>query len=350
MSEFGVGHIGWTVGFGHTADERKEQYDMLAQMMRSSGRPLHIGGGIDAAPWYEACRAEGLTVLAQELALPVPAQFTLAEYNLFDYMPNWVQPLVGSIEDRMAKLSVPATREAMKRDVEENREPIHLVRTDWNRVRVVEAAYERNYKYDGLSMAEIGSMQGKHPLDAFLDLAVDEQLQTEFSHPAAQEDEEIIARGITDPHSHVSNSDGGAHTRFLTVSTWPVYFLSHWVRDKELLSLEEGHYKISALPAWFSDFKGRGTLRVGNWADVIVYNQADLGFMYDRAVFDTDFPGGRAPPDSEAYRYALHPGQWRSYLRGEQLHRSLARQAAPQLRHGRLAGLTQIVDEGDRKV
>ena len=311
MAEFGVGHIGWTVGLGHTAEQREEQYDLLSQLMRSSGRPLHVGVDRDAAPWLESARAEGLTVLTQELAVAVPAQFTLAEYNLFDYMPNWVQPLVGSIEDRMSKLGDPATREAMKRDVEENTEQLHLLRTNWNEVRVVETVYERNEKYDGLSMAEIGQLQGKHPLDAMLDLAIDEQLQTEFSHMAADDEEELVARGIKDPHSHVSVSDGGAHTRYLTVSTWPVYFLSHWIRDKELMTLEEGHYKISALPAWLADFRDRGTLRVGNWADIIVYNQDDLGFMYDKAIFDNDFPGGerRLIQKPTGIRYTLVNGE-----------------------------------------
>ena len=58
------------------------------------------------------------------------------------------------------------------------------------------------------------------------------------------------------------------------------------------MTLEEGHYKISALPAWFANFKDRGTLRVGAWADVIVYNQGELGYVHDKPIFDTDFPGG----------------------------------------------------------
>ena len=47
---------------------------------------------------------------------------------------------------------------------------------------------------------------------------------------------------------------------------------------------------MSALPAWFADFKDRGTLRVGSWADVIVYNQEELGYAYDKPVFGNDFP------------------------------------------------------------
>ena len=57
------------------------------------------------------------------------------------------------------------------------------------------------------------------------------------------------------------------------------------------MSLEQAHYKMSALPAWLTDFKDRGTLRVGSWADIIVYDLAQLGFVHDRPVFADDFPG-----------------------------------------------------------
>jgi N-acyl-D-aspartate/D-glutamate deacylase len=73
---------------------------------------------------------------------------------------------------------------------------------------------------------------------------------------------------------------------------WPVYFLAHWIRDKELMTLEQAHYKMSALPAWFADFKNRGTLRIGDWADIIVYDQDKLGFLHEKPRFETDFPGG----------------------------------------------------------
>ena len=293
LGEFGVGHIGWTIGFGYDEAALDEQRQMLTQMMRTSGRPLHtLMDDYGGYPWLAAARAEGLPLMAQEAEMPVDSQFTLAEYNLFDYMPHWVEPLVGSAEERSLKLRAPGVREAMKRDVEENRESVHLARTNWNEVRVVQAVHERNYQYEGLAIAEIARMQGKHPLDAFLDLAIDEQLQTEFSHAAAVNNEEKLERGIKNPYAHISVSDGGAHTRFLTIASWPVHFLSYWVRDKETVTLEQAHYKISSLPAWFADFKDRGTLRVGSWADIMVYNQAELGLVYDKPVYTNDFPGG----------------------------------------------------------
>jgi len=286
LGQFGVGHIGWTIGI---SDDRAAQREMLAQMVRCSGRPLHVVLGDDAGyDWLEAVRAEGLPVVAQQGTVPTQAEFKLSEYNLFDYMPNWVQPLVGTIKERMAKLSEHGMRDAMKRDVEERPHP----RTDWSRMQVLAVVHERNYKYEGLTIAEIARMEGKHPVDAFLDLALDEALETEFSHAAAAQADETRAQRIQSPYSHVSVSDGGAHTRFLTNSVWPVYFLTHWVRDKGMMSLEQAHSKMSAFPAWFADFKDRGTVRVGDWADLIVYNLEELGFVYNKPVFATDFPGG----------------------------------------------------------
>ena len=287
MREFGVGQIGWTIGI---SDDRPEQRDMLAEMVRISGRPLHVVLGDDEGyEWLEQMRQEGLPILAQQGSVPTIAEFKLSEYNLFDYMPNWVQPLVGTKEERIAKLSEDGIRDGMKKDVIDRPHP----RTDWAQVQVVEVALERNLKYEGLSIADIATAEGKHPLDAFLDIALDEDLETEFAHPAdAAGRDEARAERLSNPFVHISVSDGGAHTRFLVNSVWPVYFLAHWIRDYGLMSLEQGHQKMSALPAWFSDMKNRGTLRLGDFADIMVYNMDELGLLYDKPRFENDFPGG----------------------------------------------------------
>ena len=285
MAQFGVGHIGWTIGI---SDDRPAQRDMLEEMVRMSGRPLHVVlGDEEGYKWLQEKRAEGLPIIAQETAVPIIAEFKLSEYNLFDYLPNWVQPLVGTKPERIAKLSEDGVRVGMKQDVIDRPNS----RTDWKQVQVVEVAHERNLKYEGLSIAEIAAAEGKEPLDAFLDLALDEDLETEFAHPVANSDE-AIGRSITNPDVHISVSDGGAHTRFLVNSIWPVYFLGHWVRDQQLMTLEAAHQKMSALPARFADMKNRGTLRIGDFADVMIYNMDELGLLYDKPQFAADFPGG----------------------------------------------------------
>ncbi len=308
LSEFGVGHIGWTIAqSGGLPPEKSpaKQRELLSQMMRTSGRPLHVLLEQESArdEWVAQMRAEGLPLFTQELVMEVNAEFQLSEYNLFDSLPGWVNPLVGSIEERTLKLKDPDIRDEMKRDADARQ----LLRTDWSRVTVLETMHERNYKYDGSTIAEIAAAQGKHPVDAFLDLALDEGLETVFAHPV---DPRPLDENILSPYGHVSVSDGGAHTRYLTTSTWPVEFLTYWIRDRQIMSLEQGHYKMSALPGWFADFKDRGTLRVGDWADVMVYNLDELGFQHEKMIYAHDFPGGerRIIQKPTGLRYTLVNG------------------------------------------
>ena len=292
MGEFGVGHIGFTVGLGLALDERRKLRALAEEMIRVSGRPLHISDfEIDEdLAWVQSCRTEGLPLVLQRACTGGGDQFKLSEFNLFDYMPNWVQPLVGGPEERAAKLRDPEVRIAMRRDVEE----WPLYRTDWSKMMVLEVVHERNHQYEGLTVQVMAELTGKHPVDAFLDLALDEGLETEFlvPPPITPESLKLSERQLKDPYAHISVSDGGAHTRFEINTVWPVHWLAYWIRDKEIMSLEQAHYKMSTLPAWFADFKDRGMLRVGKWADIIVYNQGELGFVYENPVYATDFPGG----------------------------------------------------------
>ena len=181
LAEFSVGHLGWTIGISTTA---LEQQRLLTEMMRRSGRPLHVAVGDDEQgfAWAQEAREAGLPVVVQQNSMDPVAEFTLAEYNMFDYMPHWIQPLVGTPEERAAKLRDPAARQAMKQDVEK----FPHARTDWHTMIVVQVIQERNRPYEGLTLAELGQKQGKHPLDAFLDLALDDGLETTFSHMLGQ--------------------------------------------------------------------------------------------------------------------------------------------------------------------
>ena len=309
LGQFGVGHMGLTLGPGFTAQERRAVRSLVSSMMRSSGRPFHLLDTSGEYPeWEQACRAEGLPLLIQRLCHLAGQQYRLSEYNMYDYMPSWVQPLVGTPQERAAKLRDPEVRAAMKRDVEE----WPARKTDWSIVRVLEVVHPRNERFEGMAINEVAEAMGRHPVDALLDLALDEGLETEFVIPSGTSPEALdsLAQALLDPCAHPCGSDGGAHTRFATGATWPVWWLAFWTRDREIMSLEQAHHKMSALPAWFTDFKERGTLRVGNWADIMVYNLEELGFVYDRPVFANDFPGGerRLVQKPKGLRYTIVNG------------------------------------------
>jgi N-acyl-D-aspartate/D-glutamate deacylase len=295
--EFGVGHVGWTVGelqsFGGDP--------FLIELIKTSGRPVQWGAiaHTEQSPdtwkvqlnWVEEVNKQGYPMYAQCICMDIATHFSLAEYNLFDDMPNWVQPLVGTPEERAAKLRKPEVRAAMKKDIAECTATIF--HKNWNKVKILEVHEERNRKYEGLSVAQLAEMTGKDPLDAWLDFALDDGLKTEFGLiDFVNGDKYAVGEILKHPFTHLSVSDGGAHTKYLTISAWPTYFLSHWIRDEKLMSLEDAHWKMSALPAWLIGLRDRGLVREGMAADIIVYDFDKLGMQYDTPVYANDFPGG----------------------------------------------------------
>jgi len=351
LSDFGVGSIGWTRGAaerplppgepdllgGETTPSGsgiqmdpvegdapgKGREDFLIEMCLASGRPLQWGAvsQSEVAPgrwkeqlaFLERAHAAGAWMYAQTASNPPSPVFELAEYNGFDAMPNWIDPFVGTPEERIAKLKQPGVRDRMRRDVGAwtgTGGQADAV-SNWAKMRVVEVRHPRNFQYEGLTIAELAENTGKHPMDAMLDLALDEDLRTEFStDPTNGTDPHAVAEILNHPFIHPCVSDGGAHVRYLTLGTWPVNFLAMWVRDRQIMSLEKAHYKISGLPAWIAGFTDRGILREGYAADIIVYDQAKLGFLYDSPVYATDFPGGerRLVQKAKGIRYTIVNG------------------------------------------
>lgn len=311
LREFGVGHVGWTRGIPDRMGANGDR-DMLIELAVRSGRPLQWGlvMQIPGAPemhreqlaWLEEMQARGLPMYAQSMAVTVSQTFTLEDYNGFDTMDPWLEATVGNVEERTRRLADPERRPALRRAMEETaRGTVEA----WRSVKIIEVAEERNFALEGQSVGEIAEREERHPVDVFLDLSIDEGLRTRFAwldqhvpHP------EIIRH----PCTHVSLSDGGAHTRYQTSSSWPTHFLSEWVRDREVMSLEEAHYKMSALPAWIAGFRDRGVLREGLAADVVVYDLERLALT--TPTYDTDFPGGerRLIQKADGYRFTIVNG------------------------------------------
>jgi N-acyl-D-amino-acid deacylase len=133
-------------------------------------------------------------------------------------------------------------------------------------------------KYVGKSLRQIGEEEGKHPVDVMLDLSLATDLKAEFLQPEPRFNAEYMAEIINDStFTFPGVSDGGAHTKFLTAGSFTTDFLRWLVRDEQKVTLEEAHYRLSALPAHAAGFKDRGTLREGASADVVVYDLSGLG-------------------------------------------------------------------------
>src|SRR5437899_12979228 len=135
---------------------------------------------------------------------------------------------------------------------------------------VEEPALPKNRGLRGQHIAEIAKAQGKHPLDAFLDLAVEENLETVFSLGEINMDAEAVAQILGSPYAVVGVSDGGAHVQVHSNVSNRTRLLGYWVREKGIMSLELAVRRLTFDSASAFGIYDRGLLQPGSAADLVI--------------------------------------------------------------------------------
>eukprot|EP00657_Telonema_sp_P-1_P007640 TRINITY_DN27700_c0_g1_i1.p1 TRINITY_DN27700_c0_g1~~TRINITY_DN27700_c0_g1_i1.p1 ORF type:complete len:226 (+),score=47.43 TRINITY_DN27700_c0_g1_i1:2-679(+) len=138
---------------------------------------------------------------------------------------------------------------------------------------------------------------------------VEENLETEFFAAPPNGRIDYLKEIVDDPYVLFGVSDGGAHTKFLTAGRYPTETLVKIVREHAMISLEEAHWRLSALPAQFAGFEGRGVLRKGAPADILVYDYENLEVLPAEIVHDLPAGEWRRVQRASGYRYVLVNGE-----------------------------------------
>ena len=123
-----------------------------------------------------------------------------------------------------------------------------------------------------------------------LDIAVAGGLQVGFATKMIETPPESMKEVATSAYALPGVSDGGAHTKFVTTARYPTEMLGHWVREHEIMSLEEAHWRLSYYPALAAGLKDRGYLREGAPADIVVYDYERLDSCPQERLWD--YPAG----------------------------------------------------------
>jgi N-acyl-D-amino-acid deacylase len=268
--------------------------------------------------WLKRCREKGLPIFGQTATLRTGFAFTLEHWNLYDASPAWRDITTGTIEERKAKMRDPQLREAVKREHDEANRRLEVIQAGVGgpiRHLIVQWANDRPEleKYVGKSVGQIAAEENRHEIDVMLDLSLAGDLKVEFLGPNRGFNAEYMAEMTNDsPYTFPGVSDGGAHTKFFTGGAFTTDFLRWLVRDEQRVTLEEAHYRLSALPAHAAGFRDRGVLREGAAADVVVYDLAGLGIDPEWVgEISHDFPGGewRRVQRAKGYRAIIVNGE-----------------------------------------
>jgi N-acyl-D-amino-acid deacylase len=271
-----------------------EEVAWMAELSRRTGRPFsfnlqqisslgtHYREVIELAT--EANRT-GAQLRPQITPRGVGVLFSLAANTLIDDLPSF-QPLRElGLEGRVAGLRDPDVRarliaEGAGKAVE-----------PFERMYLMPADEPARYDYGPQdSIAALARAAGTSPVEAYIDAMVASDGRSLVNWPVMNEQHDAVRELVTSPVTIMGLADAGAHATQIMDASQPTYFLAHWVRDEQVLSLEEGVRALTSDTASFVGFADRGTLVPGSFADVNVIDLEGLSLPVPEIVHD--FPGG----------------------------------------------------------
>ncbi len=283
--------------------------------------------------WVDEARQRGLKIWMQAITTPNDMRFKLDSFNLFDGNGAWRDVTIGDVETRMHKMQNPELRQAVREDYDHGSAP--FVSGPIAEIVVDSVSNPENQRYAGLTIAELGVAMDRHPADAMLDLAISERLQTVFYVTPFNYRQDLLDEILHNEWTMPGVSDGGAHTKFLNYGRYPTNMLQDLVRERGSYTLEEAHYRLSALPAMAAGFGDRGTLEVGRAADIVIYDYENLRMLPAEIVHDLPGDEWRYVERAEGYRHILVNGE-SVFVDGE----CTGKTPGMLLRHGRAAGIS----------
>ena len=232
----------------------------------------------------DSVRASGLDITADIYP------YTAGATGLDAAMPPWVQE--GGYAAWAKRLQDPAIR---KKVAQEMRTPTDqwesLLLAAGSPERVVLAGFKADSlkQYTGKTLAAVAKLRGTSPEETAMDLVVKDGSRVGTIYFIINEDN--IAAQIKKPWVSVGSDAGSMATegKFLKSNTHPraygtfARFLGKYVRDDSVITLAEGIRRLTSLPATNLRIKRRGSLKPGNFADVVIFDPATIR---DHATFE----------------------------------------------------------------
>jgi N-acyl-D-aspartate/D-glutamate deacylase len=140
------------------------------------------------------------------------------------------------------------------------------------------------------SVAAVARERGLDPVEAIIDLALEKDLDRFFLQPIANENQDHALELMKHPRTVVTFSDSGAHVSQIMDASLQTHLLSHWVRAKQAISLEQAVRMLSFEPATHWGFGDRGLIREGLAADLLVFDPETIAPEMPEVV--RDLPAG----------------------------------------------------------
>ncbi len=270
-----------------------------AQMARRTGRPV-LWQSISHSwsrpnHWQEMLantqrvfEEEGLPIFAMTQAKPFQNRYSLLDAQCFDEFPTWKAAMFSPVPVRKQMFADPELRRKLRAEAIEDQSPSVFPKR-WDVIIVDHVKLEHNKSLQGKSVQDIAEAQKKDGLDCFLDLSLEEGLETRFVHINTQGDPKAVCEILKHPAVIIGQSDAGAHMGYDARFGYCTAFLGRWVRGYGIMNLEEAVAKLTFRVASVFGLSDRGLLRPGLAADIAVFDPATINTLEPEYV--RDLPG-----------------------------------------------------------
>ena len=216
--------------------------------------------------------------------------YTAGATGLDASMPPWVQE--GGLDKWIERLKKPSIKKRVIKEMQKDTDEWeNLMRAAESAEKLILVGFKNDsLKYlTGKTLDEVSKIRGKSPEETAIDLVIQDGSRVGTVYFLMSE--ENVKRQIKLPYMSFGSDAGSMATEgvFLKSSTHPRAFgnfarlLGKYVRDEKVISLEEAIYKLSGFPASNLKIENRGTLKINNYADVVVFDPESI---QDFATFE----------------------------------------------------------------
>lgn len=256
-----------------------ESLDWLNFISETSQRPItylaiinhpknpksYLKGAAKLGPLLESGK-----VLPQFPVKPVTQNYDLKAPQALGYVNTIHQVFDQPLSKQLELYADPTFRQNVQQDLDNN----EIADQFYDRLRVLDGNLEstKALAASGRSVADIAREQGKSGIDCWFDLAIEENLEAQFTFATVAWDQEGTRNLINDGRFMPGLSDGGAHVATLNDTGYATYLLGHWVREEQALSLEEAVRLMTSLPADHFGIARRGRIQQGHHADLVLFD------------------------------------------------------------------------------
>jgi len=276
---------------------------MIAAMFVDPGDPQRVFKELGE---IEQARSRGRELWAQVGCFPLGMEFTLRHPYPLEALMAWRPAMTASDPSRYRQiLTDPSFRRALIHEMGQPGVPNRISNENWDYLTVMEVGKPSLRPLEGRTIGELARERKREPWDVFLDLGLEDDLDTMFDCRLFNTDEKKVSELLRHPCAAIALSDAGAHLSFLCDAGFGLHLFGHWVRERGDMTLEQAVRAVTSTVADAYRIKDRGRIAPGAWADLMLFDPVTVGRGPKRRV--NDLPTGASRLDTPAV--GLH-GVW----------------------------------------